>query len=45
MVSRPWPFETIIMAVLLEQEKRIRGWFKGLVNPRLAQHHAIMCAS
>jgi hypothetical protein len=23
MVSRPWPFETIIMAVLLEQEKRI----------------------
>ena len=23
MVSRPWPFETIVMAVLLEQEKRI----------------------
>jgi hypothetical protein len=22
-VSRPWPFETIVMAVLLEQEKRI----------------------
>jgi hypothetical protein len=23
MVSRAWPFETIVMAVLLEQEKRI----------------------
>jgi hypothetical protein len=23
MVSRPWPFETVVMAVLLEQEKRI----------------------
>jgi hypothetical protein len=23
MVSRPWPFETIVIAVLLEQEKRI----------------------
>jgi hypothetical protein len=23
MVSRPWPFETIVMALLLEQEKRI----------------------
>jgi hypothetical protein len=23
MVSRPWPFETIVMAILLEQEKRI----------------------
>jgi hypothetical protein len=23
MVSRPWPFETIVMAVLLEHEKRI----------------------
>jgi hypothetical protein len=23
MVSRPWVFETIVMAVLLEQEKRI----------------------
>jgi hypothetical protein len=23
MVSRPWPFETIVMAVLLEQEKRV----------------------
>jgi hypothetical protein len=23
MVSRPWPFETIVMAVLLEQEKWI----------------------
>ena len=23
MVSRPWPFETIVMAVLLEQQRRI----------------------
>jgi hypothetical protein len=23
MVSRPWPFETIVLAVLLEHEKRI----------------------
>ena len=23
MVSRPWPFETIVMAILLEQEKRV----------------------
>jgi len=23
MVSRAWPFETVVMAVLLEQEKRI----------------------
>ena len=23
MVSRPWPFETIMLAALLEQEKRI----------------------
>jgi hypothetical protein len=23
MVSRPWPFETIVMAVLLEQEKMV----------------------
>jgi hypothetical protein len=23
MVSRPWPFETIVMAVLLEQQKQV----------------------
>jgi hypothetical protein len=23
MVSRPWPFETIVMAVLLEHQKRL----------------------
>ena len=23
MVSRPWPFETIIMAIVLEQHKRL----------------------
>ena len=30
MVSRPWPFETIVMAVLLEQEKRIEQLLKRL---------------
>jgi len=23
MVSRPWPFETIVMAILLEQQKQV----------------------
>jgi hypothetical protein len=23
MVSRPWPFETIVMAIILEQQKRL----------------------
>jgi hypothetical protein len=30
MVSRPWPFETIVMAVLLEQEKRVAEIVKRL---------------
>jgi hypothetical protein len=30
MVSRPWPFETIVMAVLLEQEKRVTEIVKRL---------------
>jgi hypothetical protein len=30
MVSRPWPFETIVMAVLLEQEKRIEEMVKRI---------------
>jgi hypothetical protein len=30
MVSRPWPFETIVMAVLLEQEKRIEELIRAL---------------
>jgi hypothetical protein len=30
MVSRPWPFETIVMAVLLEQEKRIEELMRRL---------------
>jgi hypothetical protein len=23
MVSRPWPFETIVMAIVLEQQKQV----------------------
>jgi hypothetical protein len=30
MVSRPWPFETIVMAILLEQEKRIEHLMRQL---------------
>jgi hypothetical protein len=30
MGSRPWPFETIVMAVLLEQEKRIERLWQWL---------------
>jgi hypothetical protein len=30
MVSRPWPFETIVMAVLLEHEKRILALLRRL---------------
>jgi hypothetical protein len=30
MLSRPWPFETIVMAVLLEHEKRIERILKQL---------------
>jgi hypothetical protein len=32
MVSQPWPFETIVMAVLLEQEKRIERILKQLAS-------------
>jgi hypothetical protein len=30
MVSRPWPFETIVMAVLLEHQKRVEEILKQL---------------
>jgi hypothetical protein len=30
MVARPWPFETIVMAVLLEHEKRVEQAVKIL---------------
>jgi hypothetical protein len=33
MVSRPWPFETIVMAILLEHEKRIESLMRPL------EHH------
>jgi hypothetical protein len=29
-IGRPWPFETIVMAVLLEQEKRVEEILKRL---------------
>jgi hypothetical protein len=30
MVSRPWPFETIVMAILLDHEKRIEYLMRPL---------------
>ena len=30
MVSRPWPFETIVMAVFLEHQKRVEEILKQL---------------
>jgi hypothetical protein len=30
MISRPWPFETIVMAMLLEHQKRIERILKQL---------------
>jgi hypothetical protein len=30
MVSRPWPFETIVMAILLEHEKQIEHLMRQL---------------
>jgi hypothetical protein len=38
MVSRAWPFETIVMAVLLEQEKRIERLLATLEERRVAGH-------
>jgi hypothetical protein len=40
MVSRPWAFETMVMAVLLEQEKRIERLLK-LLEERCAGACAI----
>jgi hypothetical protein len=34
MVSHPWPFETIVMAVLLEHEKRINQLLGTLYSSR-----------
>jgi hypothetical protein len=28
MVARPWPFETLVMAVLLEQQKQVEEMIK-----------------
>jgi len=38
MVSRPWAFETIVMAVLLEHEKRIERLLAALEERRVAGH-------
>ena len=38
IVSRPWPFETIVMAVLLEHEKRIEQPLAKLDDRRVAGH-------
>jgi hypothetical protein len=37
MVSRPWPFETIVMAIVLEQQKqveRLQSLLDELQSPR-----------
>jgi hypothetical protein len=40
MVSHPWPFETIVMAVLLEHEKRIKRILKRLAGEPRGEGHA-----
>jgi hypothetical protein len=40
MVSRPWAFETIVMAILLEQEKRIERILKRLDGEPRGERHA-----
>ena len=39
MVSRPWAFETIVMAVLLEQHKQRNGRNVCSMNSRAAGSH------
>jgi|SRR5687767_9063273 hypothetical protein len=39
MVSRPWSFETIVMAVLLEQEKRIEALLRDIEALTTAHMH------
>ncbi len=38
MVSRPWPFETIVMAVLLEQEKRMAQLLQQIEEEKTSGH-------
>jgi hypothetical protein len=40
MGSRPWPFETIVMAVLLDHEKRIERILKRVDGEPRGEHHA-----
>jgi hypothetical protein len=39
MVARPWPFETIVMAILLEQEKRVGEMLKQLESQQPGEGH------
>jgi hypothetical protein len=38
MVSRPWPFETIVMAILLEQQKQLEQ-LEGLLSEFQSRGH------
>jgi hypothetical protein len=38
MVARPWPFETIVMAVLLEQQKQLKR-FQSLLDELQNHRH------
>jgi hypothetical protein len=42
MVSRPWPCKTMVMAVLLEHEKRIEHFMRPLAQrvPRTESWHS-----
>jgi hypothetical protein len=40
MVSRPWVFETIVMAVMLEHEKGIERILKRLAGEQRGEGHA-----
>jgi hypothetical protein len=39
MVSRPWPFETIMMAILLDQQKQVER-LEGLLDALEGRDHA-----
>ena len=39
MMSRPWPFESIIMAIFLEQQKQLER-LKRLLDERRGRGHA-----
>jgi hypothetical protein len=39
MVSRPWPFETMVMAIVLEQQKRLEQ-LQSLLDELQSSEHA-----